>query len=82
MNVGVRSWVFLACIVTLLTIVVYNHLYAASNPEKPNVHSINFKGETENKFKTNESVYIEGRNFKPSTNVDVYVTNNRKWVKR
>ncbi len=81
MKVWVDSWIFLTCIVIVLTIADHNTSFAADNPKKPKVHSTNFKGETENKFKTDESVYIEGGNFKPSTNVDVYVTNNRKWVK-
>ena len=81
MKVWVGSWVFLTCIVIVLTIADHNSSFAADNRKKPKVHSTNFKGETENKFKTDESVYIEGRNFKKLTNVDVYVTNNRKWVK-
>lgn len=80
MKVWVGSWVFLTCIVIVLTIADYS--YAADrNRKKPCVRSTNFKGETENKFKTDESIYIKGRNFEPLTNVDIYVTKNKNWKK-
>lgn len=78
MKVGVMRWLFLAFIAIVLTMSNSSHLYAAS--KNPKVQSLNFKGEKENKFKTNESVYVQGKKFKPLTNVDIYVTKNRKWT--
>lgn len=76
MKLNVILCVFLSLTVIGFAIGDYNHLSAA---DKPKVHSANFKGEKENKFKTNESVYVEGRKFKPLTNVDIYVAKNKRW---
>lgn len=81
MEVSAVRWVFLICIFTILTFGDYYRLFAADRDKKPKIHSTDFKGERENKFKTDESVYVIGRNFKPLTNVDIYVTKNRKWEK-
>lgn len=77
MKVSVVRWAFLACIVIVFTVLSNNHFSYAANK----VRSLDFKGEKENKFKTDESVYIRGKKFEPLTNVDIYVTNNRKWKK-
>ncbi len=37
------------------------------------------KCKTENEFKTTNDVYAKGEHFPPLTNVDIYVTLNKKW---
>lgn len=80
MKVSIWNWVLLACIVIVLTITDRNLCAASEHRKHSKVHITNFKGEAENKFKTDESVYVKGSNFEPLTNVDVYVTENKKWV--
>lgn len=81
MEVSAVRWVFLICIFTILAFGDCYRLFAADRDKKPKIHSADFKGERENKFKTDESVYVIGRNFDPLTNVDIYVTKNRNWKK-
>ncbi|HHT9124806.1 MAG TPA: hypothetical protein ACFYD6_03205 [Candidatus Brocadiia bacterium] len=48
----------------------------------PKVRSSIQKGQkckTQNNFKTSDDVRAKGEHFQPLTNVDIYVTENRKW---
>lgn len=44
--------------------------------ESPN---INCECKTQNRFKTSDDVHAKGEHFPPLTNVDIYVTENKKW---
>ena len=78
----IMRWEYLTFIIVIFAILNSSQICAAQDSQKKSkVKTVDFKARKEKKFKTNESVFIKGHKFKPLTNVDIYVTTNRKWKK-